>query len=186
MTDLDGRLQDFEHRLRAAEDRLELLSLEGLYGYAYDSRQGRLWASLFTEDGVYQGRRWATVPARKQSLIKGRANLANFCEQDTNSCVHYVHMPSFRIEGTKATGRVHFEILTSTRDEYDRIQTWAVSGYYDVSYLRQEDGWRIHRRVTTYMVAKQSTHYGYERREVGVLDPSVEDTFGKQNPINHS
>lgn len=178
MTDIDRRLQDLEQRLRAAEDKLELFGLEGLYGYAYDSRQGQLWASLFTEDGIYQGRRWATVPAKKQSLIKGRANLAKFCEEDANSCMHYVHMPSFRIEGTRATGRVHFEILTSTRDEYDRIQTWAVSGYYDVDYLRQEKGWMIHRRITTYMVAKQNTHYGYERREAGVVDLPAGDGFG--------
>lgn len=163
MTDIERRIRDLEQRLLAAEDKLELLALEGLYGHAYDSRQGQLWASLFTEDGIYQGRRWATVPATKQSLVQGRGSLAKFCEEDVNSGVHYLHVPSFRIDGDQAVGRVHFEILTGNTDEYGRVQTWAVSGYYDVDYARLADGWKIRRRVTTYMVAQQNTCYGYER-----------------------
>lgn len=175
MTDIERRVRDLERRLRAAEDTLELLALEGSYAHAYDSRQGQLWASLFTEDGVYQGRRWATVPATKQTMVKGHASLAKFCEDDVNSGVHYLHVPSFRIDGEQAVGRVHFEILTSNTDEYGRLQTWAVSGYYDVDYARLADAWKIRRRVTTYMVAQQNTHYGYERYVPATLRPTETD-----------
>jgi hypothetical protein len=164
----DSRPHDLETRLRAAEDQLELLALEGIYGYAYDSRQAELWASLFTEDGTYQGRRWASVPSHKQSLVQGRANLADFCEKDPNSGVHYMHMPHFRIDGNVATARVHFQILTHGDDEYGRTQAWAVSGYYDVAYLRTAAGWKIRRRVTTYMLAEQRVLYGYERSAAGL------------------
>lgn len=168
MTRDDPRSRDLEARLRAAEDQLELLALEGIYGYAYDSRQGELWASLFTEDGIYEGRRWATVPAHKRSFVQGRANLAHFCEHDTNSGAHYIHAPYFKIDADAATGRVHFQILTNGNDEYGRAQNWVVSGYYDVAYVRTDAGWKIRRRVTTYMVAEQRTLYSYEASAAGL------------------
>ena len=63
-----------EHRLRAVEDRLALLELEGAYARAFDSRDGDAWAALFTDDGIYQAReRTPGEPGAPQ----GRAQLAD-------------------------------------------------------------------------------------------------------------
>ncbi|GLZ02613.1 hypothetical protein Acsp03_00800 [Actinomadura sp. NBRC 104412] len=153
-------LEDLERRVRRAEDQLELLRLEGAYAFLYDSGDGKAWADLFTEDGVYSGRRLAGMG--EPNFIQGRANLAKFCETDRVSCVHMLNLPHFSIDGDTATARIHLQHRGKSIDEYGRpVQTQAV-GYYDVSYRRTDEGWRIHRRVTTFYDRRVHIAYGYE------------------------
>lgn len=149
-----------ERRLRAAEDRLELLDLEGAYGRLYDSRQGRAWAALFIEDGIYQGRQLAGMPA--QNFVQGREALASFCEGEPLSGIHMMHLPQLTVDGEEARGRVHFQFQASGVDEHGRSLSRSVTGYYDVAYTRTAEGWRIRRRVTTYLESAQRTVYRYE------------------------
>lgn len=135
-----------EERLRAVEDRLAILDLEGAYGHAYDSKRGTDWAALFTEDGVYQGRRLAGMPA--QNLVRGRENLARFCESEP-------------LSGFEASGT----------DEHGRTLSRAVTGYYDIAYVRTAEGWRIRRRATTYLESAQRTVYRYEPTPFGLDEP---------------
>jgi hypothetical protein len=158
-------LSDLERRLRQAEDQLELLRLEGAYAYAYDKGDGKKWAELFTEDGVYSGRQLAGMS--ETNFVQGRANLAKFCETDRVSCVHLLNLPYFEIDGDRATGRVHLQHRGRSIDEHGRpIMTEAV-GYYDVAYRRTSEGWRIHRRVTCFYDRRVHISWGYE--------PSVAD-----------
>lgn len=161
-------IEDLSRRLRVAEDQLALLAIEGVYGYLYDSRQGEAWAELFTDDGVYEGRRWATVPASRQSFTQGRGALADLCEHDSLSGAHFMNLPHFIIDGDSATARIHFQIHTQGKDEFDRYHAWAVNGYYDAAYLRTDVGWKIKRRITTYLEAVQRTLYGYEPSAAGL------------------
>jgi hypothetical protein len=163
-----------EQRLKATEDRLAILDLEGAYGQAYDSKQGALWASLFTEDGIYQGRQLAGMPA--QNFVQGRENLARFCEEEPLSGMHFTHAPHITLNGNEATGRVHFQFQASGVDAYGRTQSRAVSGYYDIAYVRTTGGWRIRRRVTTYLEAAHKTVYPYEPSPVDldyIVQPST-------------
>lgn len=149
-----------ESRVRAVEDRLALMDLEGLYGRLYDSRDAEAWASLFVEDGVYEGRRLAGMPA--QNAVRGRRNLAEFCATEPLNGMHTMHMPHLVIEGDRATGRVHFTFDASGTDPHGRRNYRSVVGYYDIAYVRVDEGWRIRRRVTTYLQRHQGTLYDYE------------------------
>lgn len=147
-------------RLRRTEDRLELLDLEGEYSRTYDAKQGERWAALFTEDGVYQGRQLPGMP--EQNLVQGRENLARFCEKEPLSGMHMMHAPQITLHGDEAVGRVHFQFEASAVDEHGRTHSRAVGGYYDTAYVRTAEGWRIRRRVTTYLETNHRTVYPYE------------------------
>lgn len=156
----DSENRNLEQRLGVAEDRLALLDLEGAYGHLYDSRQSDLWAALFTEDGIYEGRQLAGMAS--QNLVQGRENLTGFCQKEPLSGMHTMHAPHITLDGDEATGRVHFQFQASAVDEYGRTQSRAVTGYYDIAYLRTSTGWRIRRRVTTYLEATHVMTYPYE------------------------
>lgn len=158
-----------EQRLRAVEDRLAILDLEGAYGHAYDSKRGAVWAALFTEDGIYQGRRLPGMPA--QNLVQGRENLARFCESEPLSGIHSMHAPHITLDGDAATARVHFRFQASGTDEHGRTLSRAVTGYYDIAYVRTVEGWRIRRRVTTYLESAQRTVYRYEPTPFDLDEP---------------
>lgn len=155
-----GENGDLEKRLQAAEDRLAILELEGIYSYAYDSCQGNLWASLFTEDGIYQGRQLAGMP--QQNFIQGRDNLARFCNEQPSSGMHLMNIPHIRLDGDRAESRVHLQVRALGTDPHNRVHLRDVYGYYDVAYARTSSGWKIKRRITTYMDITQHTSFGYE------------------------
>ena len=149
-----------EERLRLIEDRLELLDIEGRYGREYDSRRAAEWADLFTEDGIYEGRQLEGMAP--QNLVRGRQNLVDFAANEPLNGMHTMHMPHIVLKGDRATGRVHFHFNASGTDDSGRRQFRSVSGYYDVAYVRTPEGWRIRRRITTYLEAHHGTVYDYE------------------------
>lgn len=168
-----------EERLRAVEDRLALLDLEGAYGRLYDAKQGDEWASLFVEDGIYQGRRLEGMPA--QNFVRGRTDLARFCSDEPLSGLHMMHVPQITIDGDEATGRIHFQFQAQGVDEHSRVLARAVTGYYDVAYVRTPAGWRIRRRVTTYLEATQRTVYRYEATPADLEEPVRPDSEDYQD-----
>lgn len=177
MTQPSADLAALESRLRAAEDRLALLDLEGEYAFAYDSRQGDAWAALFLPDGVYQGRRLEGMPP--QNLVRGREALTRFCDEQPTSGMHFMQVPHLVLDGDAATGRVHFEYRASAVDERGRSSSRVATGYYDVAYVRTPEGWRIRRRVTTYLSLATSTTYPYEARPADLAAPlPVSDDVG--------
>jgi hypothetical protein len=150
---------ELERRLRAVEDRVELLDLEGRYAYFYDCHLGKEWASLFTEDGVYSGHPHPGIV--QTNFVQGRANLEKFCNSDKVSCIHLLTVPYLVIEGDEAKSRVHLQHRGSSTDEWGRPLLTQSVGYYDVSYRRTEEGWRIQRRVTTFYNRTRQITYGY-------------------------
>lgn len=170
--------QSTEQRMRATEDRLALLDLEGAYGHAYDSKQGEVWAALFTEDGIYQGRRLTGMP--EQNFVQGRDALARFCASQPLSGIHTMHAPHLTLDGDRATGRIHFQFQAAGVDEHGRTQSRAVTGYYDVAYVRTPDGWRIRRRSTTYVKLIQRIAYGYEPTPFDLDEPVAAGAYQDQ------
>lgn len=156
-------------RLRVVEDRLELLNLEGAYGPAYDSRQGEVWAALFTDDGVYEGRQLAGLGP--QNFIRGRESLARFCNTQSSSGMHAMQAPHLELDGDRATGRVHFRFQSMRVDEHGRTHGREVVGYYDVAYLRTAHGWRMQRRITNYLEIVQRLTLPYGPAAADVWEP---------------
>ena len=153
-------LTNLELRLRKVEDQLELLRLEGAYAFFFDRREDEAWAALFAEDGVYTRRPLAGMGA--PVLIQGRANLAKYCKSNRVSCVHMLHLPHFVIDGDTATSRVFVQYRGKVIEQGPRTQTASI-GYYDVSYRRTGEGWRIHCRVNTFYDRQVDTAFGFER-----------------------
>jgi len=138
-------------RLRAIEDRLAILELEGAYAELFDGRRGEEWANLFTEDGSYQSR-------TPQADVHGREALARMCVETVFDGIHLLSVPRITIDGDRATGRVHF---TFHAIEGSDVSVSRNIGYYDVEYVRTAEGWRIRRRVTRSFARDRATAMGY-------------------------
>lgn len=151
------------------QDRLALLDREGEYARRYDSQDGKAWAALFVEDGVYQGRRLAGMPP--QNVVRGRAALEAFCASQKMSGMHTMHVPHIELDGGAARVRVHFHFEASGTDEYRRVHTRTAAGFYDVAYVKHDGTWLIERRVTTYLSLEQKTHYPYEVEDFDFSSP---------------
>jgi hypothetical protein len=137
-----------DDRMRAIEDRLALLELEGSYARAFDSRDGEAWAALFTEDGVYQARGAAPGDPRRPT---GRAQLADYCSHAPYDGLHLMHVPQLTIDGDDAYARIHLEFRGTfhTAANAGANSSVLMSGYYDVRYRRVDGEWRIAHRITT-------------------------------------
>lgn len=149
-----------EERLVLLEDRMALLELEGAYAATYDRRDGDAWAALFTEDGIYQGRRFEGM--EDLNYVQGRAALAEFCRTSPVEGVHYLHVPQHSIDGDHAQGRLAFQARGMSVDAHGRVSLTQADGYYDVSYRRTEEGWRIRQRFTVYVERGKRAVLGYD------------------------
>ena len=87
-------------QLAALEAQLAILNLEGEYARTWDIGDAEGWASLFTEDGVFE---MAAVGKRPLQRYEGRSALANFCRTINASYqgLHLMHVPSLSIDGTE-------------------------------------------------------------------------------------
>jgi hypothetical protein len=56
---------------------------------------------------------------------------------------HHSYAPHITVHGDEATGRVHFQFQASGVDEWGRTSSRAVSGYFDIGYVRTAEGGRI-------------------------------------------
>jgi hypothetical protein len=156
-------IEELEQRLRAAEDRLAILELEGMYAKTFDGRRGAEWAALFTEDGIYEGRDLPGPAGHNRVHVQGRSNLAEFCATSAFSGIHLMNVPQLTFDGDRATGRVHFTFHSVYEPDRYGGELGATIGYYDVAYERGPDGgWLIERRVTTPFTRTRATGFGYE------------------------
>lgn len=151
-----------EERLELLEDRLFLLQLEAIYSSTYDSGNGGAWADLFTEDGIYEGRRRPGMP--EQNYVQGRAALAAFCISDPlrGSCIHCAHLPDLTIGNDTAIGRMHFSFRRLGYNSEGQILRRDTLGHYDTAYVKSPAGWKIRHRFTVIFEKSQSSFYGYE------------------------
>jgi hypothetical protein len=165
---------DLERRLRAAEDRLEILALEGRYAFCYDSHLGKEWSLLFTEDGVYSG--YPHPGIVQTNFVQGRANLEKFCNSEKVSCIHLMNIPYVAIDGDEAKARVPLQHRGHSTDEHGRPLLTQSDGYYDVAYRRTDEGWRIARRVTTFYNRSRLITYDYNPDWADLSVPPLPDS----------
>lgn len=159
-TTLHGNVTDSEHRMRAIEDRLAILELEGLYARSFDDRDGTTWASLFTPDGIYRSRDVGAASSTG-TFVRGRESLRAFCDDAPFTGIHLMHLPQITIDGDRARSRIHMEWFGSFDTPGSPSQ--RLVGYYDVEYVRSRPAaaWQISDRVTTPFVSESRTLLGY-------------------------
>lgn len=159
---------NIEQRLAALEDRvqiLDLLQIEGEYCRSWDFGTGEEWASLYTEDGVFEMRGAASVaplPGGQDVKIVGRQALAEFhaAFKEGWSFLHQMHLPSCRITGDAAEAIVLFDCPIKASDSTGRVAMWREMGTYRVSYRRTPQGWRIARRIEEAVLRDSQTFFG--------------------------
>jgi len=151
-------MADIEARLRAVEDRLEIMELEAVYARSFDDHDGDTWSSLFTADGIYQSRPEGDGPP--EMFVQGTDALRTFCTEAPFVGIHCFHLPQLTFQGDEATGRIHLEYYGHWREDPGAPYTKMV-GYYDVAYRREGGRWRIARRVTTAFARQREAVFGY-------------------------
>ena len=150
--------QAIEQRLRAVEDRLEIIELEARYARTFDEHDGAGWSALFTADGIYQSRPVGDEPP--VTFVQGTQALHDYCRDAPFQGIHLLHLPQLRIDGDAATARIHLEFHGAWTQDPGAPRL-AMVGFYDVAYRREEDRWLIARRVTTAFSREQRTVLGY-------------------------
>jgi hypothetical protein len=167
-------LAGLEARLRAAEDRLAIIDLEGTYARTFDSHDGEAWSALFTDDGVYQGRIHPDTPEGSVPVVEGRPALAKFCTDAPFDGIHLLHLPEIRLDGDRATSRVHLQFMATfpVGDRFGYLS--SLVGYYDVAYERVDGRWLIRHRITTTFSRTRNDYVGYDR--VGAFDVTATST----------
>jgi hypothetical protein len=122
--------------------RLAILQLEAEYARTWDSQDADGWAACFTDDGAFE---MGSVPDGLAALrFAGRAELTEFCRVGSGRYegIHLLSAPSlnFDEDGSRAWGWVHFSYYDRDRKTGTVRQ---VVGVYAVTYVRDEDRWRM-------------------------------------------
>jgi hypothetical protein len=99
---------DNDSRIRAVEDRMAILEVEGRYARAFDERDGRTWSSLFTRDGIYRSREPGSEVS-PGTFVQGAESLRAFCDTAPYTAIHLMHLPQISLDGDRATCRIHME-----------------------------------------------------------------------------
>jgi hypothetical protein len=132
---------DLEERLRAVEDRLEILQLLAAYGPAADSGVGAVAGGLWTDDASYDsGLETFTGRAGVGAMIDG---LPLHRELLAQGCTHSIDLPVIDVRGDHATAVGHGFLL---RREDDRFVVWR-STAVRWTCERVDGRWRIASRV---------------------------------------
>ena len=123
MADAAGRIADLVE-IQEVCARYMLLSSQFI---------GDRWLEVFTPDATYSA--FGTVyPLDRFPELLAAAPRGQFIG----------NMPVVDFDGDQATGKQHFIFIDQ--------QTHAMRlGWYNDEYLRTPEGWRIHRRATTFM-----------------------------------
>ena len=107
------------------------------------------WLEVFTPDGEYNAFGTAYTLDRFPALLEA-APRGQFIG----------NMPVVDIKGDRATGVQHFVFVDQ--------QTHAMRlGWYNDEYRRTPDGWRIHRRSTTFMRKHGGFDSGHQHDPLG-------------------
>jgi len=130
-----------EERLRALEDREEIVKLKARYAnyndggwsgptHAYPDEV----ANMFVEDGIWDG-----TPVA--GYAQGREQIRELFRQfaAVPFIIHYVTNPLIEVTGDTATGHWHALVTATTPD---RTGLWSL-GMYDEKYVRTAEGWKI-------------------------------------------
>jgi hypothetical protein len=127
-------------------DRVEIINVMNLYGFALDAQQWDLFDLIFTQDveAVFgpAGAGWKGLDIFKQSFADFHATLDS--HQHT-MMGHLVH-----VDGDRANAFSYGNWLL-VRNDAKGGPNWLGTGWYDDELVRTAAGWRISRRVCRLM-----------------------------------
>jgi len=142
-TDLQGRLEAIEGRLRLVEDQAALSQLVATYGPAVDSGSADSAAGLWHEDGVFD-----VVPMFELVGHEGIAGMVNGDGHQSlihNGCGHVLTAPKLAIDGDDASGwNYAFNIRWDAAADRFWIARLSANEW---QFRRDPGGWRVVRRT---------------------------------------
>lgn len=141
--ELRATVEALASKVRALEDRVEIMQLVAQYGPAVDSGSGDAAAELWTEDGAFDA-----VPHLE---MRGRDDIAGMVHGPGhqslihNGCGHVLTVPHIVVDGDEATGR-SYALNIRWDAAADRFWVARVSAN-TWRWTRTSRGWRITDRV---------------------------------------
>lgn len=154
MTD---ELNAMQRRLDLLEATVGVIALEGEYARSWDAGDAAGWASLFTEDGVFE---MIGVDGRDDVVHRGRGALEQFSIDMYAQFrgVHLMHLPAVRVETAGASSVLHFRFdYAKSSEQGHEIQ--EVTGTYETTYALTGHGWRIEHRVERALTRRRTASY---------------------------
>ena len=145
-------------RLERMEAREDLMGLESRYCQYWDESRAAEWASLFTDDGLFER---VDLPGRPGHVQQGRDQLEGFCRrlQAGYGRFHMLHTVDIQVhDAVSATSRITFECMTTATGDYPR--PGLVTGFYDTRYVRQGSTWLIAAKRERQVFLSESAFYG--------------------------
>ena len=156
-------LEDIEARLRTLEDIEEIKRLKARYcAYCDDNYDARGIASLFTEDGVWDGANLGKLvgPEEIRSYFKRAPERVPFG-------IHMIMNPIIEVVGDTAEGSWYF-FKPETCVLAGANQAVWTAGRYDEEYVRVNGEWK-YRRMKLTLIFRTPFDQGWEKeRFVGV------------------
>lgn len=126
-----------EEKVQYLLDREAITECQYRYARGCDLQDAELLASAFDETisvDYPTGTKASDIPG--SSMAQGIAG--NFI-QNSITTQHYMNVYEIKIDGDTATALVY---LRATHKKPD-VDFWILAGYYENSYVRTEDGWKI-------------------------------------------
>ena len=142
-------IEELEARLRRLDDIEQIKKLKAQYcAYCDENYNADGIASLFTEDGVWDG------GALGRGV--GRENIAKFFRRASSVfvfAIHNVMNPIIEVDGDCATGRWYLVQPLTRREKEAEAAMW-LAGHYEDDYVRVGQQWKFKRlRFVTHFLA---------------------------------
>lgn len=132
----------------SAEDRQQILDLISRYSYAWDGKDAKAWASLFTGDAIVQtymaGNLVAESNSDEQRRIEAVKQLEAFAKQEIQTRHFQTNTILTKHDDSSISGETMFFVIW----QYDSEPAPQVirSGVYKDIYKRSSAGWKFLRR----------------------------------------
>lgn len=137
-------MSDLEARVRALEDRLEIIDIIAAYGPAVDSGDGASVAQMWAEDGEYTfGAGGAGTTTLTGPDVGELVDLPGHRGYMTRGCGHVLTTPRVNVDGDEAVAVNHS--LLVLHDGQRWVLERASSNRWELE--RIEGRWRVRRRI---------------------------------------
>ncbi|MEU0742200.1 nuclear transport factor 2 family protein [Streptomyces sp. NPDC006134] len=123
-------------QIRLLVDRAAITEVLHSFARHLDEKEFEGYAALFTEDGVLE------LP---DTAHRGRAGLADFVRADLGRYHRTHHISAnhqITVQGTTARSRSYLHAV-HVPESGDPTHWWAVGGWYDNTYRKEDDAWLI-------------------------------------------
>ncbi len=154
--DIDARLLKLETRLRAAEDKLEILDLLQSYGPLVDSGSSEPAAALWVEGGGYNfsggmsGGTRLEAPAQLVAMYESEGHKGLV----STGVSHFTGTPKITVKGDSAEA-VGYSFVVLKDGESWFLWRAAINHW---TLARTEDGWRIVERMNRTLDGSPDSH----------------------------